>query len=913
MHRDHARKHGPCPWWRHGLTSALAIVLILTAATSACGVERVSLQLKYFHQFQFAGYYAADYLGYYRDSGLEVDIREFRPEIDIADDVIDGRVDFATLSTQLFTQWAESRDLFLLAIIHQRNPHVLMVHANSPYRTLADIIDLPRDQLIGPATRMEADIWVGLRRLDRDPNTFFGRMKKPEDLERFASGELPVYPGLVTNELLRLSKRGIAVRTLDLMPNSSLVPGDSLVCSGTLWRRQPELAERFRAASLKGWEYALTHQAELVAHIIAKRPSVGFPHDPTHLREEAVATAELIDADRFPLGEISIERLQRIAHLITEAGSPTNVHPDQVYQRPEPWRTWLVLLGALLAAGAAGILVLTLIARRQRLSLAESTTHYRNLIDIAHGYFVYRMTILHSGKPRLDVASPALAEVFGYSMAEIQADPDLMLARMPDAERAEAFAMRANMLKNPTTGHVRWRFRIHDDRSSDGFRHLVANISHMPTSEGFCLDGVTIDITAEVEAESRQRKLQEQLAHAQRNESLGLLASGIAHDFNNILSAIRGNAELLTPLLPAAGRPRVERLFQAVDRASGLVRQILAYAGRGRVEIKPLDLGEELKQIDALLHHALPEQVTTRIEIAEKLPAVLFDPSQFQQVLVNLLMNAGESYDGRPGEVLSRLDLHEGMVRLRVSDQGCGMDDATIKRIFEPYFTTKTHGHGLGLAAVQGIMRCAEGSISCESRPGHGTTFTLLFKAAPLAAAVGSVTPITAQVMDDSRAVLVVDDDPSVREIAVASLEALGYHCLQAAGGHACLALLANERRNINAVLLDCRMPDLDGIAVLKDLRQRGDRIPVVLMSGMLVREGIGTDIIDRRTRFLPKPFSQAQLANAIEGLFGSRGRGGNDDSSRTAIAVVDIIRQRNEEEARVRQSLAPAPPEHLP
>jgi two-component system cell cycle sensor histidine kinase/response regulator CckA len=884
----------------------LAMAVLLAAGVGARGEERVSLQLKYYHQFQFAGYYAADYLGYYREAGLAVDIREFRPDLDVCAGVLAGRSDFAIVSTQLFTEWAEGHDLFLLAIIHQRNPHVLIVHADSPYRTLKDLLDLPREQLVCPVTRVGTEMWIGLRQLGRDPATFFGRMKEPEDLERFARHELPVYPGLITNELLRLRRRAIPVRTVEILPNSALVPGDSLVCSGALWRHRPELAKRFRAASLRGWEYAIAHQAEVIDHIIARRPSPDFPHDRTHLVEEAAANVELIDSDRFPLGEINGERLQRIARMLSDSGTPIEVHGDQFYQPPDPWRLWLALLGALLAAGAAGILALSLVARRQRVSLAESTTHYRNLVDIAQGYFAYRVTILRSGKPRLDVASPSICEVFGHSMAELQADPDLMLARMPEEERAQALAMRATMLKERATGHVRWRFRISDPRNPDGFRHLVSNISHMPTAEGFCLDGVTIDITAEVEAEARQRQLQEQLGRAQSNESLGLLASGIAHDFNNILSAIRGNAELVSPLLPASGRPRIERLFQAVDRASGLVRQILAYAGRGRVEIRPLDLGEELKQIDALLRHAMPEQVTTRIAIAPGLPAVLFDPSQFQQVLVNLLMNAGESYDGQPGEVLSRLDLHEGMVRLRVSDQGCGMDDATLQRIFEPYFTTKSHGHGLGLAAVQGIMRSAQGSIACESRPGQGTTFTLRFVAGPQAA-VALPAPATAtHALDDERAVLVVDDDPLVREIAVASLEALGYRCREAADGRTCLALLGSERQRINAVLLDCRMPDLDGIAVLKDLRSRGDRIPVVLMSGMLIREGIGTDVIDRRTRFLAKPFSQAQLATAIEGLFGSRGRGGKDDSSRTAIAVVDIIRQRHESEARNRP---PGPP----
>ncbi len=598
-------------------------------------------------------------------------------------------------------------------------------------------------------------------------------------------------------------------------------------------------------------------------------------------------------------------------HAAIEFNEPIASTGTREEQQQNSWPWWPLLIGSLLALGSLVIMALSLMSRRQNRLLSESSIHYHNLIDAAQGYAAFRITILNSGKLRLDVASASIAEIFNRNRAELQADAQLMLADLPDDDRVEAEAIIGRLRKDPN-GHVRWRFSLRDSRRPSGIRHLITNASAMPTTDGTSLDGVIIDITAEVDAEARQRELQEQLAHAQRNESLGLLASGIAHDFNNILSAIRGNAELLAPQLPAAGRPRIERLFQAVDRASGLVRQILAYAGRGRVEVKALDLGEELKQIDALLRHALPKLVTTRIEIAENLPTVPFDPSQFQQVLVNLLMNAGESYDDQPGEVLSRIDLHEGMVRLRVSDQGSGMDAATIRRIFEPYFTTKIHGHGLGLAAVQGIMRSAEGSIACESQPGRGTTFTLRFMAGSQPGSHDTTRapePPTIQTLGDDRAVLVVDDDPHVREISVASLEALGYRCREAGGGRACLDLLTSERINFSAVLLDCRMPDLDGITVLKDLRAHGDRIPVVLMSGMLTAEGIGTDVIDRRTRFLPKPFSQSQLADAIEGLFRGRKRSGNEDSSRTAMAVVDVIRQRREDEARNRLPTTPEPP----
>jgi CheY-like chemotaxis protein len=421
----------------------------------------------------------------------------------------------------------------------------------------------------------------------------------------------------------------------------------------------------------------------------------------------------------------------------------------------------------------------------------------------------------------------------------------------------------------------------------------------MPTDRGVALDGVLIDFTHEANAEKEREALQSQLQSAQRNESLGLLASGVAHDFNNILSAIRGNAELLVDQVPPSHRHRMDRLFQAVDRASGLVRQILAYSGRGRVESKALNLGEELRQIDELIRHALPRNVRTVLSLENSLPPVMFDPAQFQQVAVNLIVNAAESYDGKSGEVQVILDRFQERLRLRVLDHGCGMDQATMARIFDPYFTTKDHGHGLGLAAVQGIIAGVSGSITCESLPGKGTVFTILMT--PCASATNRTTksPLP-EISDGVQFALVVDDDELVREITVETLTGLGYTCLQAAGGQECLRILDDDRQRICLLVLDCRMPDIDGITVLKRLRERGDRLPVVLISGMINVDSVSPLLRDQRTRFLAKPFSQNQLSATLDTLFGSQSyRKRDGDSSRTAFMVADVIRQRNEENNR--------------
>jgi two-component system, cell cycle sensor histidine kinase and response regulator CckA len=871
------------------------LMLVATAVTAE--PDRVSLQLKYFHQFQFAGYYAADLCGFYQEERLTVDIREWQPGMDLERELIDGRTTFLTYTPLVLERWADGADIFLMAIIHQRNPHVLLVRSDSPWQHLRDITQLPRERLTGPATGMEVDLWIGLSQIGIDPATFFSRRKEPADLQRFIDGQLDVLPGLLSNEPARLRKAGIAVRPLNVLPRTTVTPGDLLVCSGQLYRARPDLVERFRRASLKGWEYALSHPRELIEHILTQRRSAHQTQDADQLAQEAAVTAELIDVDRFPLGSIDLGRLERLADMLRDAGAPGRVPVELVHQPARVGFSWLLWSGLLALTGCLALIVLGLIIRRQRQSLSQTKTHYQNLLDAADGFIAFRAYITGNGGLRFDLASRSIERLLGHPLAWYRLSERSFLDQVHEADRAELANALAEKSANPT-GPLRLRLRMTPTSASSELV-LMMHATAMPSAQGVALDGVLIDFTSEAVAESQRENLRIQLQSAQRNESLGLLASGVAHDFNNILSAIRGNAELLADHVPQSHRHRMDRLFQAVDRASGLVRQILAYSGRGRVESRPLDLGEELHQIDQLIRHALPKTVRTTLNLESHLPRVMFDPAQFQQVAVNLIVNAAESYNGAAGEVHVLLDQFQDRVRLRVIDQGCGMDQATMARIFDPYFTTKDHGHGLGLAAVQGIIAGVSGSITCDSVPGKGTTFTVLMTPSASSQTRAHASPLP-ELSDGVQFALVVDDDELVREITVETVTGLGYTCLQADGGLECLRILKEDRQRISLLVLDCRMPDLDGISVLKRIREQGDHLPVVLISGMINVDSISTLLRDRRTKFLAKPFSQNQFSATLDAMFGSQTYHKRDrDSSRTAIMVADVIRQRNEENNR--------------
>lgn len=838
----------------------------------------VTLQLNYFPQFQFAGYYAADYKGFYRDRGLRVRFIDYVPGENAYDSVLLGQADFGVSNTSIFDYWANGKDLFLIALIHQRNPAALFVRADSPFMTLGDILNLPRERLVGPANLGEVEIAASLRILGRDSTTFFPRVRMSEDFDRFARGEIDVLAGYITYDPYMLKRLGIDTRPLQLHSQRMVFPGNGLVCHGETWRAKPDLVEAFRAASLDGWDYAISHSAEVVDHILSSRQDPRHPLNRDSLMNEARVTVDLIDPDRIALGSINVGQLESVAKQLRQTGIQAQVPGKQVYHPRNVYEFWLRWLAAIAGLFLLSLVLLALLTRHQRRYLLENQVHYRNLVDLAEGYFAFRVRIGKSGRPFVDLASPSIERILGHNLDHFRADLSVFLAQVPAEDRTKVDEMLASAVA-ASAQPIRLSFPLKHP-AHERMRRLLIHAIPIRTDQGLSFDGICIDLTSEAEAEDERQRLRQQLEVAQRHESIGLLASGVAHDFNNLLGAVRGNAELLQPILANddIARHRLERLMLAVDRASGLVRQILAYSGKGAIEPKPLNLESEIRQLRALMKHGLPEKIRVHLDIEPHLPPVLFDQIQFQQVLLNLLVNAADSYEGRDGTVVISLGREQsGELCLQVIDEGCGMSQSTMDRMFEPYFTTKERGHGLGLAAVQGIIKKVGGTLECKSELGKGTTFTVTLK--PTDEAVPRSRYLTPpEIIVSKRAILVVDDDDLVRESTIAMLQGMGYATKEAKGGKECLAIHEAHRQEIGAIVLDCRMPDLDGPAVLRAIREKKDRIPVILVSGMTTSDDYSEQFKDRRTRFLAKPFTRIQLSQMLTYLFGS-GHDPNEDS----------------------------------
>lgn len=401
------------------------------------------------------------------------------------------------------------------------------------------------------------------------------------------------------------------------------------------------------------------------------------------------------------------------------------------------------------------------------------------------------------------------------------------------------------------------------------------------------LVGTLQDITERKEAELARQHLEERMRQAQKLESLGMLAGGIAHDFNNLLMGILGNASLLRADLPAVEEAQhsVDQIEKAAQRAAELTSQMLAYAGRGRLLMQPHDLSDIVQQSIGQLEANVAPSCTLRLELAEDLPAVRCDVSQLRQVLISLVTNASEAMDGASGVILLRTGVEqfgEGTLYdvqapeprpagayafVEVADQGCGIPREFHERVFDPFYTTKFAGRGLGLAATLGIVHGHGGAVHLTSTPGEGAAFRLYLPACAATAPVSLAEPAPRGSALPAGVILVVDDEALVRHTAHQILERGGYTVMEARDGVEALEIYRMHGDVIRAVLLDLTMPEMDGETTLRELMGIREDVKVLLSSGYSEQDAVARFEVQRAAPFLQKPYTAQSLLRAMRAL----------------------------------------------
>jgi len=404
--------------------------------------------------------------------------------------------------------------------------------------------------------------------------------------------------------------------------------------------------------------------------------------------------------------------------------------------------------------------------------------------------------------------------------------------------------------------------------------------------------GVARDVTERKQAEQRalraeeeRHKLELSVFQAQKLESLGVLAGGIAHDFNNLLTTILGNTDLARTVLPPdqPARAFLDDVELATRRAADLCREMLAYSGKGRFVIQPISLNQLVSEMGQLLSVSTSKKATFIQALAPDLPSVLADATQLGQVVMNLITNASEAIGDNEGTITLRTgalwcDRHhfldaigdnERLVAgtyafLEVSDTGVGMEAETLSRIFDPFYSTKFAGRGLGLAAVLGIVRGHKGALKVSSRPGKGTTFRVLFPTHGGPAQAGEAKLAAARDLRGDGLVLVADDEAAIRTLARNILERAGFRVMTAADGREALELYKQHAREIRLVVLDMTMPHLDGEGCFLAIRELNPTVKIVVSSGYSEQEVVAHFVGRGLAGFVQKPYTADQFLGKI-------------------------------------------------
>lgn len=474
-----------------------------------------------------------------------------------------------------------------------------------------------------------------------------------------------------------------------------------------------------------------------------------------------------------------------------------------------------------------------------------------------------------------------LALLFGYTREELLRQPVEIL--LPAQMRASHPELRRGFFEKPAARPMGAGRDLRARRKDGSEFPVEIGLNPISLQSGRFVVVNVADITARKRTEAERRELQVRMQETQKLESLGVLAGGIAHDFNNLLVGILGNAELVRDELPqgSIAIDYVSEIEDTAKRLADLCRQLLAYSGRGKVITEQLSLNDLVREMARLLELSISKKAILRLNLAQDLPPVAGDATQMRQVVMNLITNASDALCGNAGvisistsagycdlpylqQAFPDVELPEGAyVRLEVSDTGCGMTPEVMAHIFDPFYSTKSTGRGLGLAAALGIVRSHKGAIRVYSEPGRGSTFRLLLPA--VGELPSTATHNRAQTPPGSRGtVLVVDDEPRVRQVAARILAREGFHVEQASDGANALELLQAHKDQIVLILLDLIMPNLDGRETLRAIHQRGLSVPVLLFSGYSEHD-LAIEFAGRNTAgFLQKPFTREALLEIV-------------------------------------------------
>ena len=872
----------------------MAVALLVVATGGAA--QPVRLQLKWYHQFQFAGYYAAEARGYYAEEGLNVRIIEGGASRSPILEVVAGGAEFGVSDTEILVARLKGEELVVCAAVFQHSPYIILSRADRGIRSPHDLIGkrvmTAHDQgsvQLAAMLRMEG---VDPARLNFIPHSW--------DLRDLVDGRVDAMSAYATVEPFQLEAMGIEsamIRTLDYGVDFY---GDTLFTTEAYVAQNLKTTSKVVRASMRGWSYAMEHPQEMV-DLILGLPGVrerGITR--AQLTAEAAAMRELIVPDLVEIGHLNPGRWQRIAdtyvtHGLAPAGGTLDGFIFDPVQRSNHnvWRRLAVVI-AIVGAGVLLVAVWSLQVRRQvrrrteelraeaerRARAEEEQRMLAEKLEVEHARLTEAQAVARLGNWENDLVagtvwwSDETHHIFetderGHTPTD---EAFYELVHPADRARVRAAFEGAVTLRGPQL--LEHRLLLAGDR----VKHVEQRWQTF-----FDASGRSIRMAGTCQDITDRRRLEEQFLRAQRMEGIGTLTGGMAHDLINLLVPIIMGAEMLGRSNPDEATRRVlSNVERSAKRAGALVKQVLSFSRGvdGPREAVQLDL--VVTEIEGIVHSTFPKNIELACAVAPDLWPVDGDPTHLNQVLLNLCVNARDAMPqgGRleivaanrtlaGGEGATPAELVPGpYVVLTVSDTGMGMTAEVRDRVFEPFYTTKDvgKGSGLGLSTVLGIIRGYGGVVELRSEPGRGSVFTIYLPANVTTGVVRSEPRVFVPAPEQGAGelVLLVDDETDVRMIAAESLRIFGYRTVEAVNGAEGLALFRQKRDEIALLLTDIMMPVMGGLELIQEVRALAPALPVVAVSGLGDQAMMAQINAAQVTRFVGKPFTPDQLASAV-------------------------------------------------
>ncbi len=856
----------------HVLRVAVAFWATLAASVVLHAAEPVRIQLKWYHQFQFAGYYAAASEGFFEEEGLAVEILEGRPIRAPLARVLAGEADYGVSDVDVLLERLRGQPFVVCAAVFQHSPYIIMSRADRGIRTPADLIGctvmMSDDQ--GSAQLRAMLVREGI---DPDLVTIIPHSWNLADL---IEGRVDAMSAYATVEPFMMQARGVEPAMLRAVDYGVDFYGDTLFTTETESRERPERVAAVLRAVRKGWLHAFENSDQMIDHILAMEGVVERGITREQLQSEARAMRALVLPEFVEIGHMNPARWRHIAEVFFENDivAPGFSLAGFIHEPAAPidlrrYR-WVAAAVVVVVLGAGAVLLWNVQIRRrvrERTAALQSEIAQRRkaeaklreqaaLLDVAHDAIVvrsldHRITYWNRGSERL----------YGWTGAEAvgRGLKDFLLIDTTDFVDAE----RALSAQDKWSGEIQYTSKEGRLVTVVGSWTLLRDEDGRPTS----ILSIDTDVT-------ERKQLEAQFLRSQRVESIGTLAGGIAHDLNNLLAPIVMGVDLLRDSISdESARMVVRNIERSAKRGSELVKQVLSFARGVEAARAAVNLRHVVRDTEAMAESTFPKNIRIESLIPQDLWLVTCDPTQLGQVLLNLCVNARDAMPGggRIAITASNVTLdpqlaamNQGVppgpyVCVEVADTGMGIAKVILARIFDPFFTTKEPGQGtgLGLSTVLGIVRSHGGFVTVDSTVGQGSRFKVYFPAQTQEAVDAlSVHPFVVPARGQGECVLVVDDETSILEITRQTLEAFGYRVLAAEDGAQAIALYAQHRTEVSVVITDMMMPVMDGPALIAALRGMDPAVRIIATSGFNGQDNPGRAKAAGVRAFLHKPYS---------------------------------------------------------